>query len=77
MDLNIDTTAPQYTAFRNGLVSLKDKLLERAPLWNKATTVQKKAWLQKDPLLKEAMLFAEWLYPFAEKIREELTNDEE
>ena len=77
MDLNIDTTSPQYTAFRNGLVTLRGQLEDRAPLWNKATTEQKKAWLKKDPLLKEALLFAEWLSPFAEKIRKELTNDEE
>ena len=75
MSIDIDTTSQQYTNLVNGLVILEAEILERAPLFNKMNTAQKRLWLQRDPLLKDTLKFILKYAEHAEKIKEELTDD--
>jgi len=74
MSINIDTTSQLYTNLVNGLDTLEDQILARAPLFMKLNTDQKKLWLQRDPLLKKTLQFIIKYSEHAERIKEKLIS---
>ena len=74
MPLNINTTDQQYISLVNGIDTLDSQMIARKDFM-KLPKEKKILWLQRDPLLKKALLFAEKYASYTEAIREELEND--
>ena len=51
VDLNIDTSSPQYTALNNGLDTLRTVLTPRVKILRDLPPDKQRLWLQRDPLM--------------------------
>lgn len=70
-NINIDTTGVEYQRLLGGLAALRAVLTPSIRLLMQLPPAKQKQWLQRDPLLRRAILFAREL---TEKVDVELVE---
>ena len=73
INLNFNTDTAQYTQLNNGLDTLRTVMTPRLALFKKMPLSIKRAWLQRDPLLRKTLKLGRDLADYIENLREEDT----
>jgi len=75
MAINIDTTAPAYQQYLNGLDSLRTLMTPRFKVFAKLPRDKQKLWLQRDPLFRKLLKMGLDISEWSEQFKEDTVND--
>ena len=69
-NIDIDTTSGQYAQLSGGIDTLRTVMTPRLALFKKMPLSVKKAWLQRDPLLRKTLKLGRDLADYIELLQE-------